>query len=79
MLSGRYLVERREESLPDPSSSLQRAVTGLMERAKELGEDRVRRRLTAFVAEPQPDGVAERFTRTLKEQAIHGRVFKNVE
>jgi len=33
----------------------------------------------AFVAEPQTNGVAERFNRTLKEQASHGRVFKNVE
>jgi transposase InsO family protein len=33
----------------------------------------------AFVAEPQTNGVAERFNRTLKEQAIHGRVFRNVE
>ncbi|MEX3582535.1 MAG: integrase core domain-containing protein [Burkholderia sp.] len=33
----------------------------------------------AFVAEPQTNGVAERFNRTMKEQAIHGRVFNNVE
>ena len=33
----------------------------------------------AFVAEPQTNGVAERFNRTLKEQVIHGHVFKNVE
>jgi transposase InsO family protein len=33
----------------------------------------------SFVAEPQTNGVAERFIRTLKEQAIHGRIFKNVE
>ncbi len=33
----------------------------------------------AFVAEPQTNGVAERFNRTLKEQAIHGRIFHNVE
>ena len=33
----------------------------------------------AFVAEPQTNGVVERFNRTLKEQAIHGRVFNNVE
>lgn len=33
----------------------------------------------AFVAEPQTNGVAERFIRTMKEQAIYGRVFKNVE
>lgn len=33
----------------------------------------------AFVAEPQTNGVAERFNRTMKEQAIHGRVFRNVE
>ncbi|WP_200822387.1 integrase core domain-containing protein [Caballeronia terrestris] len=33
----------------------------------------------AFVAEPQTDGVAERFNRTMKEQAIQGRIFKNLE
>jgi transposase InsO family protein len=33
----------------------------------------------AFVAEPQTNGVAERFNRTLKEQAIYGRVFRNIE
>lgn len=32
----------------------------------------------AFVEQPQTNGVAERFNRTLKEQAIHGRVFQNV-
>ncbi|RZF23429.1 IS3 family transposase [Paraburkholderia sp. UYCP14C] len=33
----------------------------------------------AFVAEPQTNGVAERFNRTMKEQAIHGRIFRNLE
>jgi len=33
----------------------------------------------AFVAQPQTNGVAERFNRTLKEQAIHGRVFRDIE
>ncbi len=33
----------------------------------------------AFIAEPQTNGVAERFNRTLKEQAIYGRVFRNIE
>ena len=33
----------------------------------------------AFVSQPQTNGVAERFFRTLKEQAIYGRIFKNVE
>ena len=29
-----------------------------------------------FVEEPETNGVAERFNRTLKEQAIHGRIFR---
>jgi transposase InsO family protein len=33
----------------------------------------------AFVAEPQTNGVAERFMRTLKEQVVHGRIFRNIE
>jgi len=33
----------------------------------------------AFVAEPQTNGVAERFFRTLKEQVIDGRIFRNAE
>jgi len=33
----------------------------------------------AFVEEPETNGVAERFNRTLKEQAIYGRIFKNTE
>ncbi|MEX3611882.1 MAG: integrase core domain-containing protein [Burkholderia sp.] len=32
-----------------------------------------------FVAEPQTNGVVARFNRTMKEQAIHGRLFNNVE
>ncbi len=33
----------------------------------------------AFVEEPQTNGVSERFIRTTKEQAIHGRIFRNLE
>jgi transposase InsO family protein len=33
----------------------------------------------AFVAEPQTNGVAERFNRTLKEQVIQARLFRNLE
>jgi putative transposase len=33
----------------------------------------------AFVEQPQTNGVAERFNRTLKEQAIYGRVFQTAE
>ncbi|MEX3548227.1 MAG: integrase core domain-containing protein, partial [Burkholderia sp.] len=33
----------------------------------------------AFVAEPQTNGIAERFNRAMKEPAIHGRLFKNAE
>ncbi len=32
-----------------------------------------------FVEEPETNGVAERFNRTLKEQTIHGRIFRNLE
>jgi putative transposase len=33
----------------------------------------------ALVGEPETNGVEERFHRTLKEQCIHGREFKNIE
>ncbi len=32
-----------------------------------------------FIEQPETNGVAERFNRTLKEQVIHGRVFQNLE
>jgi transposase InsO family protein len=32
----------------------------------------------AFIEQPQTNGVAERFIRTLKEQVIYGRVFQNL-
>lgn len=33
----------------------------------------------AFVEQPQTNGVAERFNRTLREQALAGRIFRNLE
>lgn len=33
----------------------------------------------AFVGEPQTNGVAERFFRTLREQVLHGRVYRTLE
>ena len=36
------------------------------------------RRPYAFVEQPQTNGVAERFNRTLKEQIIHGRIYRNI-
>ena len=33
----------------------------------------------AFVAEPETNGCIERLFRTLKEQAIHGRVFQTID
>ena len=33
----------------------------------------------SFVEQPQTNGVAERFFRTLKEQAVYGRVFRTLE
>jgi|TARA_B100000315_G_scaffold107002_1_gene98203 transposase InsO family protein len=32
-----------------------------------------------FIEEPETNGVAERWNRTLKEQVIHGRIFQNLE
>ena len=32
----------------------------------------------AFVEQPQTNGVAERFNRTLKEQIVHGRIYRNI-
>ena len=33
----------------------------------------------AFVGEPETNGVIERLFRTLKEQAVHGRVFQTID
>ena len=33
----------------------------------------------SFVAEPQGNAVVERFNRTLKEQVIHGRLYRNLD
>jgi transposase InsO family protein len=33
----------------------------------------------ALVGEPETNGVEERFHRTMKEQCVHGRVFKNLD
>jgi len=33
----------------------------------------------AVVSEPEPNGVAETFNRTIKEQVIYGGVFRNIE
>jgi len=33
----------------------------------------------AFIEQPQTNGVAERFIRTIKEQVIYGRVFQNLQ
>ena len=33
----------------------------------------------SFVAQPQGNGIAERFIKTLKEQAIYGHIFKNAQ
>jgi transposase InsO family protein len=33
----------------------------------------------AFVRQPETNGVAERFIRTLKEQIVFGRIFQDIE
>ena len=33
----------------------------------------------AFVGEPETNGVAERFFRTLKEQIVHGRIYQTID
>ena len=32
-----------------------------------------------FVEEPETEGMAGRFNRTLKEQAIHGKIFRSID
>ena len=44
--------------------------------------DRARMGLTrsvAFVAQPQTNGIAERFIKTLKQQSLYGRIFRNTQ
>ena len=33
----------------------------------------------AFVGEPETNGVIERFFRTLKEQIVHGRIYRTID
>lgn len=33
----------------------------------------------AFVAQPETNGVIERFFRTFKEQVVHGRIFETID
>ena len=33
----------------------------------------------SFIEQPQTNGIAERFMRSLKEQVVHGRIFRTVE
>ena len=51
--------------------------------AADLGRDQIRywgiRPSYGFVEEPETNGVAERWNRTLKEQATHGRIFQNLK
>jgi len=36
-------------------------------------------RSSAFVGEPETNGVIERFFRTLKEQIVHGRIYHTID
>ena len=49
-----------------PSTSVTRCASGAWKRATPSPE------------QPQTNGVAERFFRTLKEQIIHGRIYRTV-
>ena len=65
----------RQRALPAHGSWDAVSVRPLPEPAQVLGHYPS----VAFVEQPQTNGVAERFNRTLKDQAIHGRVFRIVE
>ena len=44
----------------------------------QIGASGASRPSYAFVEQPQTNGVAERFNRTLKEQIVHGRIYRNI-
>lgn len=64
-----------------------RGISLRMDHGNQYTSDRFRKQIKAwgfapsfaFVEQPETNGVVERFFRTLKEQAIYGRVFKNLE
>ena len=62
----------RPEGLSDAATSPSNRIKGSGASSRETW------RRHAFVEQPQTNGVAERFNRTLKEQIIHGRIYRNI-
>ena len=52
--------------------------TGMARCEKKKGPIHQPTKYSVCVEQPQTNGVAERFNRPVKDQAIHGRVFRNV-
>ena len=65
---GKSRYQQKDSTLWGLASTWEMRLTGPIPRPER----------TLTVGEPQTNGVAERFNRTLKEQIIHGRIYRNI-
>ena len=76
-----------QEQFGTPRPGLARGISLRMDHGCQYTSDTFQKQIKSWgitasfglVGQPETNGVAERFFRTLKEQVVHGRVFVNVE